>query len=100
MGMILVKMSIQNVEYCKWSPSIVVLACMYAATAFLKHSKKYECSDTSNFCTEVRKLIFTILQNELEEQKKSFNEGGFKEKTESLRDSESLIQIYQNQFIN
>jgi len=78
MGMILVKMSIQNVEYCKWSPSIVVLAAMYAATAFLKHSKKYECNDTANFCTEVRKLIFTILQNELQEQKKSFNEAGFK----------------------
>jgi len=77
MGMILVKMSIQNVEYCKWSPSIVVLASMYAATAFLKHSKKYECNDTSNFCTEVRKLIFTILQNELQEQNKSFNEQGF-----------------------
>lgn len=61
MGMILIKMSMQNVEYTKWSPSIVVLSCMYASTAFLKHSKKYSCTDTSNFCTEVRKLIFVIL---------------------------------------
>ena len=98
MGLILVKMSIQNVEYCKWSPSIVVLASMYAATAFLKHSKKYECTDTSNFCTEVRKLIFTMLSNELTEQNTSFTEAGFLHRCESLPDFKASLVSYQKQF--
>jgi len=77
MSMVLVKMSIQNVEYCKWSQSIVTLAALYAATAFLKHSRKYECQETSIFCTEVRKLIFKILQAELVEQKRTLSEPTF-----------------------
>jgi hypothetical protein len=41
---------------------------MYAATAFLKHSKKYESADTNKFCSELRRLIFELLNSELAEQ--------------------------------
>lgn len=58
MSMLLIKMSIQNVDYCKYSPSVVVISTLYAATAFLKHSKKNEGPETSKFCTEVRALLF------------------------------------------
>ena len=58
MSMLLIKMSIQNVDYCKYSPSIVVISTLYAATAFLKHSKKNEGPETSKFCTEVRAILF------------------------------------------
>lgn len=58
MSMLLVKMSIQNVDYCKYSPSVVVISTLYAATAFLKHSKKNEGPETSRFCTEVRGILF------------------------------------------
>lgn len=64
-AMVLVKMSIQNIEFSKISQSIIVIASLYASTAFLKHSKKYESQDTTNFCTEVRRLIFTLLQEEV-----------------------------------
>ena len=68
MAMVLVKMAIQNIEFQKHSQSIIVLAAMYAATAFLKHSKKHESSDTNKFCTELRRLIFELLQSEAAEQ--------------------------------
>jgi hypothetical protein len=68
MAMILVKMSIQNIEFQKYSQSIIVIASMYAATAFLKHSKKHESSETNKFCSELRRLIFELLNSELAEQ--------------------------------
>ena len=75
MALLLIKMSVQNVSFCSYSQSTVVLACFYAATAFLKHSKKHEGDDTSAFCTEARRTIFRILQAELASQ----NSRGFKE---------------------
>ena len=68
MAMVLVKMAIQNIDFQKHSQSIIVLASLYAATAFLKHSKKHESSDTNKFCTELRRLIFELLQSEAAEQ--------------------------------
>ena len=68
MSMVLVKMSIQNIEFQKYSQSIIVIASMYAATAFLKHSKNHESSDTNKFCTELRRLIFELLHSEVAEQ--------------------------------
>jgi len=41
-----------------------VLAAFYAATAFLKHSKKHDAAVTGPFCSEVRKLIFSILDED------------------------------------
>jgi len=98
MSMILVKMSIQNVEYCRWSPSIVTLATLYAATAFLKHSRKYECQETSIFCGEVRKLIFKILQTELNETKRTLVQPQFEKRLNFSQESKRFIQIYQKQF--
>ena len=65
MSMVLVKMAIQNVDYCKYSQSIVVLASLYAATAFLKHSKKEESAETTAFCQEVRSVLKKMLASEL-----------------------------------
>ena len=41
-----------------------MLAAFYAATAFLKHSKKHDAAVTGPFCSEVRKLIFSILDED------------------------------------
>jgi len=98
MSMILVKMSIQNVEYCKWSPSIVVLASFYAATTFLKHSKKFNSAETATFTTEVRKLILKLVSVELADQEKVFAEQGFTGQLQSLPNAEHSIAVYQKQF--
>lgn len=42
-----------------------MISAFYAATAFLKHSKKHEATETNKFCTEARKVIFSILEEEL-----------------------------------
>ena len=68
MALVLTKMSMQNIDFCKHSPSIVVVSSFYAATAFLKHSKKYESPDNSSFCSEVRNAIFQILSDEHKDQ--------------------------------
>ena len=100
MAMLLTKMSMQNVDFCKYSPSVVVIASFYAATAFLKHSKKYEGVQTSLFCSEVRKLIFQLLNREHQQQKTSaFREAGFMSKLIAQSpNAETLIQNYQMQF--
>jgi len=36
MALLLTKMAIQNLDFCKYSPSIIVLASYYAASAFIK----------------------------------------------------------------
>jgi hypothetical protein len=68
MSMVLIKMSIQNIDFQKYSQSIIVLSSLYAATAFLKHSKKHESPETNKFCTEIRKIIFELIQSEVAEQ--------------------------------
>ena len=65
MGLVLTKMSIQNNDFTKHSQSIVVIASFYAATAFLKHSKTYDPAETSKFCSEARKAIFNMVENDL-----------------------------------
>ena len=50
MSLMLVKMSIQCLDFCGYSPSTVVLASLYAATAFVKHSKTYKGEFTTRFC--------------------------------------------------
>jgi hypothetical protein len=57
MAMLLVKMGMQNIDFCNYSPSILVISSFYAASAFLKHSQKYGSPETSNFCAELRKAI-------------------------------------------
>ena len=64
MSMLLIKMSIQNIDLQGYVPSATVMASLYASTAFLKHSKKHESAETSAFCSEVRKLIFSILEED------------------------------------
>ena len=64
MSMLLIKMSLQHVDFQCYPASATVLAAFYAATAFLKHSKNHEVQATSPFCSEVRKVIFTILDED------------------------------------
>lgn len=63
-ALLLVKMAIQNNDFTTNSPSILVLAALYAATAFLKHSKIHSSIETSKFCTNARKSIFEILEED------------------------------------
>jgi hypothetical protein len=54
-------MSIECIDFQAYSQSILVLASLYAATAFVKHSKTYKGDFTSRFCQQVRKVIFDVL---------------------------------------
>ena len=67
----------QNNDFTRHSPSILVISAFYAATAFLKHSKKYDAAETSKFCAEARKLIFTMVAEELKAQKSMFKTQAF-----------------------
>ena len=100
MSMLLIKQSIQNIDFCKHSPSVVVIASFYAATAFLKHSKKHEGSQTTSFCTDVRKLIFQILFQEAQTNKTDkFREKQYLNKLRSISSNpDLLIQNYLSQF--
>ena len=62
MALLLTKMAIQCVDFSAYSPSVLALSAIYAATAFLKHSRTYCCPATSSFCTEVRAIIFEVLE--------------------------------------
>ena len=44
---------------------MVVIASIYASTAFLKHSKKYEGPETTKFCSEIRKAIFEVVAQDV-----------------------------------
>lgn len=54
-----------------------MISAFYAATAFLKHSKKHEATETNKFCTEARKVIFSILEEELKATRQMFKEETF-----------------------
>jgi hypothetical protein len=68
MALLLIKRVLQNVKFCEYSPSIVSLACLFASTAFIKHSKSFRCDETSKFSKLTRKIMVEILEEELEEQ--------------------------------
>ena len=72
MGLVLTKMSMQNNDFTKHSQSVIVIASFYAATAFLKHSTSYDMADTSKFCAEARKVIFSMIETDLNNQKSQF----------------------------
>ena len=57
MALLLIKMSIQSVDFCSIPQSIVVLASFFAATAFLKHSTKHQGPKTTAFCSDMRRAI-------------------------------------------
>jgi len=57
-------MAIQNNDFTTNSPSILVVAALYAATAFLKHSKKHNSTETNKFCTDARNSIFEMLEED------------------------------------
>ena len=72
--MILIKMSIQCNDFSSYSPSIVVLASLYASTAFVKHSKTYRGETATTFCTQMRLIIFQLLEQELETQNSNLSQ--------------------------
>jgi hypothetical protein len=55
--LLLIKMSMQCSNFCQYSQSVIVLSSFYAATAFLKHSKKLQCDESNIFVDEARQLI-------------------------------------------
>lgn len=99
MSMVLIKMSIQNIDFQRYSQSIVVIASLYASTAFLKHSKKHEGPETTKFCIEARKTIFEVVNQEVEAQSKFLSEGSFSqilEKQMAKQNQEAYVQLYQS----
>ena len=72
----------QNIDFCKYSPSILVISAFYASTAFLKHAKLYESPQTSLFCSEVRKIIFEIVKEDQNDLKTYINKNKVNEDIE------------------
>jgi hypothetical protein len=68
MTMLLVKMSLQCLDFCWYSQSTIVMAALYASTAFVKHSKTYRGDKTNEFVAVIRKIIFDLLIDELADQ--------------------------------
>jgi hypothetical protein len=64
MSLFLTKMAIQCADFCPYSPSTLVISSLYSATAFLKHSEEYASEDTDRFCSEVRRIIFCLIEDE------------------------------------
>ena len=109
MAMLLIKMGMQNVDFCDYSPSILVISSFYAATAFLKNSKKHGSTETSNFCQDCRKTIFSILSQELRDHENFLNLDSFSKTLESKfkrsrsptkNQSVNLMSVYKKQFCN
>ena len=65
MAMLLIKMAVQCIDFVPYSPSTLVISSIYSSTAFLKHSKSFGGQDTNRFITEVRKIIFQVIEEEL-----------------------------------
>lgn len=63
-AMFFVKMSIQNIEFSKYLPSIVTLAAFQGAANALRLSKSAQSSKTSGFCDMLCKEIKQILSAE------------------------------------
>ena len=72
MGLYLTKMAIQCADFCPYTPSTLVIASLYSATAFLKHSQQYSSPDPDRFCTEVRRIIFSLTEDEKADHAKIF----------------------------
>ena len=58
MALMLIKMSMQSIDFINYSNSIIVISSIYASTAFLKHSQEFNGEDTDKFIKEIRKIIF------------------------------------------
>ena len=100
MGLLLVKMAIQNNEFSRHSPSVLVISAFYAATAFLKHSKKYDSVETSKFCSEARKAIFSIVEEDLDAHKTTSEASAFRtllDRKLGGKKSGQSQQAYENQ---
>jgi len=64
MSLLLIKMSVQCLDFVHYSQSILVISAIYASTAFLKHSQEFNGEDTNKFINEVRKIIFQVIEEE------------------------------------
>lgn len=61
--MILIKMSIQNIDFCKYLPSIVCLASFVGAAKLLRKCKSHTGQD--DLCDQVEKEVDLIITQEL-----------------------------------
>lgn len=64
MAMLLIKMAMQCLDFCHYSPSQLVIASIYASTAFIKHSKQFSSNDTIDFTYQVRQIIFECIEQD------------------------------------
>lgn len=63
-GLQLLKMAIQCVDFSPYSQPILTAAALYASTAFLKHSVEFAGVQTDKFTEEVRLIINQIICEE------------------------------------
>lgn len=68
-SLLLLKMAIQCTDFCYYSQSILTIASLYAATAFLKHSEDLSGAQTLQFVNEVRSILDQIIKEERREQR-------------------------------
>jgi len=52
------------VDFSLYSPSTLAIAAIYASTAFLKHSNQHRSEECSLFCSDVRRVVFQLLEQE------------------------------------
>lgn len=62
MAMVLVKMSMQNIDFTHHSLSIIVMACYFAAITMFKSCKKHEGPDQATFCFEINKILTNLIK--------------------------------------
>ena len=69
-ALLLVKMAMQNNSFTRQSPSVVTISAFYAATGFLKNSKKHNQTETARFCAQVRKVVLELVEEDSRTAKK------------------------------
>ena len=93
MSNMLTMMSIQCIDFSSYSPSTVVMASLYASTAFVKHSKSYRGDLTNKWVALIRKFIFDIMNDEIADRQQAFNE----QHKQMPEVSKTDMQLYLNQ---
>ena len=68
MALLLIKMAVQCIDFSMYSPSVLVISSLYAATAFVKHSKTFSSEQTNHFCSFVREQLINILEDDFDHQ--------------------------------
>lgn len=68
-SLLLLKMAMQNNSFTHQSPSVLAISALFAATGFLKNSKKHNQTETARFCAQARKAILELLEEDAQTAK-------------------------------